>query len=69
MALPDNQHALSGSADKTIKLFNVNDGAVLRTFKHHTRAVMSLVLRVRRPPLVSGAADNTARITHHGLAP
>ena len=23
-----------GSADKTIKLFNVNDGAVLHTFKH-----------------------------------
>ena len=32
MALPDNQHALSGSDDKTVKLFNVNDGAVLRTF-------------------------------------
>ena len=36
VALPDNQHALSGSRDKTVKLFNVNDGAVLRTFKHHT---------------------------------
>ena len=36
MALPDNQHALSGSRDHTVKLFNVNDGAVLRTFKHHT---------------------------------
>ena len=28
LALPDNQHALSGS----LKLFNVDDGAVLRTF-------------------------------------
>ena len=36
VALPDNQHALSGSDDKTVKLFNVNDGAVLRTFRHHT---------------------------------
>ena len=36
VALPDNQHALSGSYDKTVKLFNVNDGAVLRTFTHHT---------------------------------
>ena len=33
VALPDNQHALSGSNDKTVKLFNVNDGAVLRTFR------------------------------------
>ena len=31
VALPDNQHALSGSyeADHTVKLFNVNDGAVV----------------------------------------
>ena len=36
VALPDNQHALSASDDKTVKLFNVNDGAVLRTFTHHT---------------------------------
>ena len=39
VALPDNQHALSGSSgcgDRTVKLFNVNDGAVLRTFRHHT---------------------------------
>ena len=46
VALPDNKHALSASADKTIKLFsvpNVGDywsddpaiGTVLRTFKHH----------------------------------
>jgi WD40 repeat protein len=46
-ALPDNEHALSGSADKTVKLFNANDGAVLRTFTHHTydhRGVTSLAL-------------------------
>ena len=34
VALPDNQHALSGSRDKTVQLFNVNDGAVVRTFTH-----------------------------------
>ena len=37
VALPDNRHALSGGND--IKLFNVNDGGVLRTFKHHTGRV------------------------------
>ena len=35
VALPDNQHAISGSDDSSSKLFNVNDGAVLRTFTHH----------------------------------
>ena len=33
MALPDNQHARS-PARPTVKLFDVNDGAVLRTFTH-----------------------------------
>ena len=66
MALPDNQHALSGSFDKTVKLFNVNDGAVLRTFSttQHVppwRCCPTASLRQRLD-------DNTARIAYHGLA-
>ena len=61
-ALPDNQHALSGSDDNTVKLFNVNDGAVVRTFKHHTSAVTSLALLPDGRRFVSGSNDNTARI-------
>ena len=30
---------LGGHHDNTVKLFNVNDGTVLRTFKHHTHVV------------------------------
>ena len=67
--LPDNQHALTGSADMTVKLFNVNDGAILRTFKHHTSAVTSLALMPDGLRFVSGSADKTARIAYHGLAP
>ena len=60
VALPDNQHALSGSADKTVTLFNVNDGAVLRTFTHTTtrlswRYCRTACLRQR-------LGDRTARI-------
>ena len=69
MALPDNQHALSGSADNTVKLFNVNDGAVLRTFTHHTDPVNCLALLPDGLRFVSGADDRTARIAYHGLAP
>ena len=68
VALPDNQHALSGSFDSSIKLFNVNDGAVLRTFTHHTRPVNSLALLPDGLRFVSGSWDNTARIAYHGLA-
>ena len=77
VALPDNQHALSGSGDSTIKLFNVNDGAVLRTFKHHTGPtslalgdsceVRSLALLPDGLRFVSGSGDKTARIAYHGL--
>ena len=62
VALPDNQHALSGSADRTIKLFNVNDGAVLRTFKHHTHMVVRAWRCCPTRRFVSGSADHTARI-------
>ena len=69
VALPDNQHALSGSFDSTVKLFNVNDGAVLRTFKHYPDMVYCLALLPDGLRFVSGSADSTARIAYHGLAP
>jgi len=69
VALPDNQHALSASDDGTVKLFNANDGAVLRTFKHHTDWVTCLALLPDGLRFVSGANDDTARIAYHGLAP
>ena len=68
MALPNNQHALSGSRDFTVKLFNVNDGAVVRTFTHHTDRVTSLALLPDGLRFVSGSWDRTARIAYHGLA-
>ena len=68
VALPDNQHALSGSWDKTVKLFNVNDGNVLRTFKYHTDAVQALALLPDGLRFVSGSLDGTSRIAYHGLS-
>ena len=67
-ALPDNQHALSGSFSKNITLFNVSDGAVLRIFRYHTGAVSSLALLPDGLRFVSCAYDKTARIAYHGLA-
>ena len=69
--LPDNQHALSGACDGTAKLFNVNDGALLRTFFNHTvnNRVWSLALLPDGRRFVSGLQDSTAHILEHGLAP
>ena len=69
ITMRDNQHALSGSFDKTIKLFDVNDGAVLRTFKHHNNRVHCLALLPDGLRFASGSEDKTARIAYHGLAP
>jgi WD40 repeat protein len=69
VALPDNQHALTTEIDFTIILFNVNDGAVLRYFTHHTGPVTSLALLPDGLRFVSGSEDKTARIVYHGLAP
>jgi WD40 repeat protein len=68
VALPDNHHALSGAEDETIKLFNVNDGDVLRTFKNHTGPVTCLALLPDGLRFVSGSDDTTC-IVYHGLAP
>ena len=67
VAMPDNQHALVGGI--TIKLFNVNDGAVLRTFKHHTGLGSCLALLPDGLRFVSSSGNTTARIFYHGLAP
>ena len=66
--MPDNQHALSGSLDRTVKLFNVDDGAVLRTFKHHTDSVTCLAL-LPDGRYASGSNDKTTRIVEIGPVP
>ena len=68
IALPDNQHALSGGLDCTVKLFNVNDGRILRTFTHHQNIMRSLALMPDGLRFVSGSHDKTACIVYHGLA-
>ena len=74
VALPDNQHALSASNDLTVKLFNVNGNAVLRTFRnlhgtHQFDWPMCLALLPDGRRFVAGSKDKNARIVEHGLAP
>ena len=69
VALPDNQHALSASLDATVKLFNVNDGAALRTFEHHTSWMFSLALLPDGLRFISASDIRKTRIAYHGLAP
>ena len=54
--------------DTNVKLFNVNDGAVLRTFKHHLNSVYCLALLPDGLRFVSSARGSAACIVYHGLA-
>ena len=58
----------TASTDHTVRLFNVDDGIVLRTFRHHTDEVFCLALLPDGLRFVSGSGDETARIAYHGLA-
>jgi WD40 repeat protein len=52
---------LSGSLDKTIKLWNVNSGECLRTFKCHLKTVICVEI-LSNERIISGSADNTIKI-------
>ena len=59
MATPDGR-LISGSADKTIIIWNPQTGEILKTLKGHNEKVKSLALIGDR--LVSGSSDNSIRI-------
>ena len=73
VALPDNQHALSGSQDKTVKLINVNDRpsarSILRTFRHHTSPVRCLCLMPDGVRFVSGTDDEDRYLATNIMMP
>ena len=56
VALPDNQHALSGAFDAPVTLFDVNDGQVLRTFRHDVGLPDGIG---RRPLLAAGPTEKS----------
>jgi WD40 repeat protein/serine/threonine protein kinase len=58
----DGRLALSGSADETLKLWDVASGHCLRTFEGHTGAVDSVCLSADGRLALSGSWDNTLKL-------
>jgi WD40 repeat protein len=58
----DGKYALSGSADQTVKLWEVATGLCLRTFEGHTKWVNSVSLSADGKYALSGSADQPVKL-------
>ena len=59
---PNGYHALSGSEDKTVRLWDVERGCCLRVFEGHTGIVLSVAWSGDGRHALSGSDDNTVRL-------
>jgi WD40 repeat protein len=59
---PDGRLLASGSRDKTIKLWEVASGSLVRTLTGHTDSVFSVAFSPDGRLLASGSDDNTIRL-------
>ncbi|NET74532.1 MAG: WD40 repeat domain-containing protein, partial [Sphaerospermopsis sp. SIO1G2] len=59
---PDGKTLASGSYDETIKLWNVETGKEIRTFKGHNDPVTSVIYNPDGKILASGSRDKTIKL-------
>jgi len=59
---PDGQTLVSGSSDKTIKIWNLATGDLIRTLSGHSYSVWSVAISPNGKTLVSGSSDKTIKI-------
>lgn len=57
----DGKKLVTGSADKFVRLINVEDGKVIRSFEGHTHQVLSVAMRKDGKVIASAGADNSLK--------
>ncbi len=60
----DSKILISGSRDKTIKMWELETGELIRTLKGHTDGVYALALSPDGQIIASGSADKTIKLWH-----
>lgn len=58
----DGQYALSGSWDKTLRLWDLNTGRTTRQFVSHTKDVLSVAFSADNRQIVSGSRDKKIKL-------
>ena len=59
---PDGTKIISGSRDKTIKIWDANTGECLKTLEGHSSYVWSVAYSLDSKRIISGSADETIKI-------
>ena len=59
---PDSKTVAIGSEDKTVKLFDLASGELIRTRAGHKGAVYGVVITPDQKKIVSGSWDHDARV-------
>ncbi|MEE1323143.1 MAG: hypothetical protein UHE91_04910, partial [Bacteroidales bacterium] len=59
---PDGTKIISGSADKTVKIWDANTGECLKTLEGHSKYVYSVAFSPDGKHIVSGSYDDTIKI-------
>lgn len=59
---PDGRYAVSGSADKTLRVWDLETGTCTRTFEGHTGEIWSVAITPDGRYAVSGSSDKTLRV-------
>ncbi|MDV3000180.1 MAG: hypothetical protein N5P05_001786 [Chroococcopsis gigantea SAG 12.99] len=59
---PDGVYGVSGSEDRSIKLWDISGGKVVKTFTGHTHNVTSVVFTADGGGLISGSWDKTVKV-------
>jgi WD40 repeat protein len=59
---PDGKYALSGSSDRTLKLWDLETGKCIRTMEGHTSIVSSVAISPDNRYALSGSGEGTAKL-------